>query len=120
QNGRALYSAADASQAPFVVGPGGLPVRSSRLRRAGLSELLAASAMTSSTTAAATTEQTVPAPVAATVDYLDRRVGLGFAIRGLARKLFPDHWSFLLGEIALYSFIVLILSGIFLTMFFVP
>src|SRR5690606_3508709 len=76
--------------------------------------------MTSTTTSAATTEQTVPAPVAATVDYLDRRVGLGSAIRGLARKLFPDHWSFLLGEIALYSFIVLILSGIFLTMFFVP
>ncbi|WP_156201184.1 cytochrome bc1 complex cytochrome b subunit [Actinotalea caeni] len=76
--------------------------------------------MTSTTTSAATTEQAVPAPVAATVDYLDRRVGLGFAIRGLARKLFPDHWSFLLGEIALYSFIVLILSGIFLTMFFVP
>src|SRR5690606_8930298 len=76
--------------------------------------------MTSTTTSAATTERTVPAPVAATVDYLDRRVGLGFAIRGLARKLFPDHWSFLLGEIALYSFIVLIISGIFLTMHFVP
>ena len=33
---------------------------------------------------------------------------------------FPDHWSFLLGEIALYSFIVLILSGIFLTIWFKP
>ncbi len=41
-------------------------------------------------------------------------------IKGLARKLFPDHWSFLLGEIALYSFIVLLISGTFLTMFFVP
>ena len=27
------------------------------------------------------------------------------------RKIFPDHWSFMLGEIALYSFIVLLLTG---------
>ncbi len=36
------------------------------------------------------------------------------------RKVFPDHWTFLLGEIALYSFIILILTGIFLTLFFQP
>ena len=35
-------------------------------------------------------------------------------------KVFPDHWSFLLGEIALYSFIVLLLSGTYLTLFFDP
>ena len=40
--------------------------------------------------------------------------------RPFLRKVFPDHWSFLLGEIALYSFIVLILSGIFLTIWFKP
>ncbi|MGH3097043.1 MAG: cytochrome bc1 complex cytochrome b subunit, partial [Streptosporangiales bacterium] len=34
--------------------------------------------------------------------------------------LFPDHWSFMLGEIALYSFIILILTGIFLTFFYTP
>ena len=34
--------------------------------------------------------------------------------------MFPDHWSFLLGEIALYSFIVLIATGIFLSLFFEP
>jgi len=62
----------------------------------------------------------VPEPVSRTVDYLDQRVGAASMIKGLARKIFPDHWSFLLGEIALYSFIVLLLSGIFLTMFFVP
>lgn len=58
--------------------------------------------------------------VGAAANYLDERVGASKAVRGLARKLFPDHWSFLLGEVALYSFIVLIISGTFLTMFFVP
>lgn len=57
---------------------------------------------------------------AATADYLDQRTGIGGAVKFLARKIFPDHWSFLLGEIALYSFIVLLISGVFLTMFFVP
>jgi len=70
--------------------------------------------------AGALAEPTVPKPVSATVDYLDQRVGAASMIKGLARKIFPDHWSFLLGEIALYSFIVLLLSGTFLTMFFVP
>ena len=36
------------------------------------------------------------------------------------RKVFPDHWSFLLGEIALYSFIILLLTGVFLTIWFKP
>lgn len=57
---------------------------------------------------------------AATADYLDQRTGIGLAVKGFARKVFPDHWSFLLGEIALYSFLVLVLTGIFLTFFFVP
>ncbi|MER6302599.1 ubiquinol-cytochrome c reductase cytochrome b subunit [Kitasatospora sp. NPDC001539] len=38
----------------------------------------------------------------------------------LLRKAFPDHWSFLLGELALYSFVVLLLTGVFLTLFFDP
>lgn len=63
---------------------------------------------------------TLPKAVEPTLDVLDQRVGAAAAIKGLARKIFPDHWSFLLGEIALYSFIVLLLSGVFLTMFFVP
>jgi hypothetical protein len=33
-------------------------------------------------------------------------------------KVYPDHWSFLLGEIALYSFLILLLSGTYLTFFF--
>ncbi|MFF4952206.1 cytochrome bc1 complex cytochrome b subunit [Streptomyces chattanoogensis] len=38
----------------------------------------------------------------------------------LLRKAFPDHWAFLLGELALYSLIVLVLTGVFLTLFFDP
>ena len=63
-----------------------------------------------------TTDSAFPGPV----DYLDQRTGLGSAIKTFARKIFPDHWSFLLGEIALYSFVVLLISGVFLAMFFVP
>ena len=35
-------------------------------------------------------------------------------------KVFPTHWSFLLGEIALYSFVILLVSGVYLTLFFDP
>ena len=52
--------------------------------------------------------------------WLDDRIGIAGLGRPFLRKVFPDHWSFLLGEIALYSFIVLILSGIFLTIWFKP
>ncbi|MEU5883421.1 ubiquinol-cytochrome c reductase cytochrome b subunit [Spirillospora sp. NPDC047279] len=53
-------------------------------------------------------------------EALDERLGgAAFARRGM-RKAFPDHWSFMLGEIALYSFVVLLLSGVFLTFFFKP
>ena len=56
----------------------------------------------------------------ATADYVDQRTGVAAAVKEFARKVFPDHWSFLLGEIALYSFVTLLLSGTFLAMFFVP
>src|SRR4029453_18377694 len=52
--------------------------------------------------------------------WLDDRIGVAGLGRPFLRKVVPDHWSFLLGEIALYSFIVLILSGIFLTIWFKP
>ena len=54
-----------------------------------------------------------------TADYVDGRLPL-YEGGGLLRKAFPDHWSFLLGEIALYSFVVLLLTGIWLTLFFHP
>ncbi|WP_370102318.1 cytochrome bc complex cytochrome b subunit [Streptacidiphilus sp. MAP12-20] len=40
--------------------------------------------------------------------------------KGQLRKIFPDHWSFMLGEICLYSFVIIILTGIYLTLFFNP
>lgn len=52
--------------------------------------------------------------------WVDDRVGgARFGSKAL-RKVFPNHWSFLLGEIALYCFIVLVLTGIYLTFFFEP
>ncbi|MBV9418077.1 MAG: ubiquinol-cytochrome c reductase cytochrome b subunit [Solirubrobacterales bacterium] len=50
----------------------------------------------------------------------EQRVGLAGAVRWALRYVFPDHWSFLLGEIALYSFVVLVATGIFLTLYYVP
>ena len=67
-----------------------------------------------------TTTTHSPGRAAATADYLDQRTGIGTAVKAFARKIFPDHWSFLLGEVALFSFVVLLISGVFLTAFFVP
>jgi ubiquinol-cytochrome c reductase cytochrome b subunit len=52
--------------------------------------------------------------------YVDERTGAAPLLRKALRYVFPDHWSFLLGEIALYSFVVLVGTGIFLTLFFEP
>ncbi|GAB3589986.1 Cytochrome b6 [Corynebacterium faecale] len=58
---------------------------------------------------------------AATIgNNLDSRYTMAGGIRRQINKVFPTHWSFLLGEIALYSFIVLILTGVYLTLFFDP
>jgi ubiquinol-cytochrome c reductase cytochrome b subunit len=54
------------------------------------------------------------------VKWADERIGVAGLLRPFFRKVFPDHWSFLLGEIALYSFIVCLLSGVFLTIWFKP
>jgi ubiquinol-cytochrome c reductase cytochrome b subunit len=59
-------------------------------------------------------------PVSKVVDELDERLGVAKGGRIFLDKIFPDHWSFMLGEIALYSFVVLIATGIFLALFFVP
>ncbi len=52
--------------------------------------------------------------------WLDDRFHGAKGFRTLFRKIFPDHWTFLLGEIALYSFIILLLTGTFLTFWFQP
>ncbi|WP_329340292.1 cytochrome bc complex cytochrome b subunit [Streptomyces sp. NBC_00663] len=53
-------------------------------------------------------------------DWADGRLGLYGLAKANMRKVFPDHPSFMLGEICLYSFIVIILTGIYLTLFFEP
>ncbi|HEY1367437.1 MAG TPA: cytochrome b N-terminal domain-containing protein [Gaiellaceae bacterium] len=53
------------------------------------------------------------------VRFLDQRSGTAPLVRKSLRYLFPDHWSFLLGEVALYAFIVLVATGVYLTFFFV-
>ncbi|MGO8960589.1 MAG: cytochrome b [Streptosporangiaceae bacterium] len=52
--------------------------------------------------------------------WLDDRFHGARGMRVFLRKIFPDHWSFLLGEIILYSFIILLLTGTFLTLWFQP
>jgi ubiquinol-cytochrome c reductase cytochrome b subunit len=54
------------------------------------------------------------------VGWVDDRMTTNNWLKRNIRKVFPDHWSFLLGEIALYSFIVVLLSGVFLTFWFKP
>jgi ubiquinol-cytochrome c reductase cytochrome b subunit len=54
------------------------------------------------------------------VRFLDQRSGTAPFIRKALRYVFPDHWSFLLGEVALYAFVVLVGTGIYLTLFFEP
>ena len=54
------------------------------------------------------------------VRFLDERAGAAPFVRKALRYVFPDHWSFMLGEIALYAFVVLVATGIYLTFFFEP
>ncbi|TDN93161.1 menaquinol-cytochrome c reductase cytochrome b subunit precursor [Microbacterium sp. BK668] len=56
--------------------------------------------------------------VGATANYIDERTSLSGFVKELGRKVFPDHWSFMLGEIAMWSFVVVLLTGTFLTFFF--
>ena len=51
---------------------------------------------------------------------VDARLRVATPLRGILNRVFPDHWSFLLGEIALYSLVVLIVTGTFLSLFFEP
>ena len=54
------------------------------------------------------------------VRFVDQRTGAAPFLRKTMRYLFPDHWSFLLGEVALYAFIVLVATGTYLAFFFEP
>ena len=52
--------------------------------------------------------------------FMDDRLIMAGPIRKQLNKVFPDHWSFMMGEIALYSFVILLLSGTYLTFFYDP
>jgi ubiquinol-cytochrome c reductase cytochrome b subunit len=56
----------------------------------------------------------------AAASYIDERTSISGLVKEVGRKIFPDHWSFMLGEVALYSFVAILLSGTFLTFFFEP
>ncbi len=59
-------------------------------------------------------------PIADPVRFIDQRTASAPLLRKTLRYLFPDHWSFLLGEVALYAFIVLIATGTYLALFYDP
>ncbi len=61
-----------------------------------------------------------PSKVGAAATWADERLGLAGLAKKNLRKVFPDHWSFMLGEIALWSFVILLLTGVFLTLWFNP
>ncbi|OMQ10700.1 cytochrome b [Corynebacterium amycolatum] len=61
-----------------------------------------------------------PTKLATAAKNMDDRYTLSGGMRKQLNKVFPTHWSFLLGEIALYSFVVLLFSGVYLTLFFDP
>lgn len=52
--------------------------------------------------------------------WIDDRLGGAELARTTLNKVFPDHWSFMIGELALYSFVVLVLTGVYLAFFFSP
>ena len=52
--------------------------------------------------------------------WVDERFGAAQFTRTALAKVFPDHWSFMLGEIGLYCFLILVLTGVYLTFFFDP
>src|SRR5690554_3838367 len=81
--------------------------------------------MTAAGTTTATTETTTTPSkgsrfTGAVANYIDERTSMSGIVKELGRKIFPDHWSFMLGEVAIYSFIAILLSGTFLTLFFDP
>jgi ubiquinol-cytochrome c reductase cytochrome b subunit len=73
--------------------------------------------VTNGTTPAAAKKPNAAGSVAA---WADERLGIATATKKQIRKVFPDHWSFMLGEIALWSFVILLLTGVFLSLWFKP
>jgi ubiquinol-cytochrome c reductase cytochrome b subunit len=62
----------------------------------------------------------IPPALSGVGGWLDDRFHGAKGVRVLMKKVFPDHWSFMLGEIALWSFVILLLTGTYLALFFTP
>jgi ubiquinol-cytochrome c reductase cytochrome b subunit len=61
-----------------------------------------------------------PKPLVEAATAVDERFGGASFLKKALKKAFPDHWTFMLGEIAMYSFVIIIATGVFLTFFFRP
>lgn len=66
------------------------------------------------------TEYQPSTPTGKIANFVDTRVGASPMVKEFGRKIFPDHWTFMFGEVALYTFVILLLSGTFLAFFFDP
>jgi ubiquinol-cytochrome c reductase iron-sulfur subunit len=97
-------------QLPITVNDEGLPRRHRRLPRGSRTRLLGAEIMSSITTPT-TSGGGGNALIAGALDGADQRYHAAAGMRKQFNKVFPTHWSFMLGEIALYSFIILLLTG---------
>ncbi|MDX6326865.1 MAG: ubiquinol-cytochrome c reductase cytochrome b subunit, partial [Nocardioidaceae bacterium] len=73
-----------------------------------------------STNAKVAAKPAKPSPIGKIATWADDRTGMAGLAKKQIRKVFPDHWSFMLGEIALWSFVVLLLTGVFLSLWFKP
>ena len=56
----------------------------------------------------------------AVASWVDERTGIAKGASFMLKKVFPDHWSFMLGEVAMYSMIICLLTGVFLSLWFIP
>ncbi|HLI24800.1 MAG TPA: cytochrome b, partial [Acidimicrobiales bacterium] len=54
------------------------------------------------------------------LNEVDDRMGSSSFLRSAMDKIFPDHWSFMVGEIAMYCFIILVITGVYIALFYVP
>src|SRR5581483_1220213 len=98
---------AASADAPALRRREGVPAREGQLRRRGRPDVVGHAHLEAG------------AVIRRAVRCLDTRTATTPIVRKTLRYLFPDHWSFLLGELALYAFMVLVATGIYLTFFFV-
>ena len=74
----------------------------------------------SQTTTERPTSKRPSSPLGKAADWADERYTASGLTRRALNKVFPDNWTFMMGEIALYSFIILLLTGTYLSFFYDP